>query len=112
MLRDGGGRVVGARLRSRGRPGEVRAGPGDRRRRPPLARRAGGGGAGHRPAGRHACATRYVYVAGLEDRGYRWHFGRGVAAGAIPTNDGLHAVFVGMPPARFRERRAARRPRR
>ena len=35
-------------------------------------------------AGRHACATRYAYVAGLEDRGYRWHFGRGVGGRGDP----------------------------
>ena len=37
-----------------------------------------------------------------EDRGYRWHFGRGASAGAIPTNGGLHVVFAGVPPVRFR----------
>ena len=101
MLRDAGGRVVGARLRSPDGPAEVCAdlviGADGRRSR--VARAVG---ARTTEAGRHACATRYVYASGLEDRGYRWHFGRGVAAGAIPTNDGLHAVFVGMSPARFR----------
>ena len=53
-------------------------------------------------AGRHAGATVYGYVAGLADRGYRWHYGIGATAGAIPTNDGLHVVFAGIPPARFR----------
>jgi 2-polyprenyl-6-methoxyphenol hydroxylase-like FAD-dependent oxidoreductase len=101
VLRGAGGRVVGARLRSEAGTAEVGAdlviGADGRRSR--VARAVG---ARTTVAGRHACATRYVYVSGLEDRGYRWHFGHRAAAGAIPTNDGLHAVFVGMPPARFR----------
>jgi flavin-dependent dehydrogenase len=101
VLRDGGGRVVGARLRTGEGPVEVGAGlvVGADGRRSRVARAVG---ARTTAAGRNAGATRYVYVSGLEDRGYRWHFGQGVAAGAIPTNDGLHAVFVGMRPARFR----------
>ena len=101
VLRDAGGRVTGARLRTPEGPVEVGAGlvVGADGRRSRVARAVG---ARTTLAGRHACATRYVYVSGLEDRGSRWHFGRGVAAGAIPTNGGLHAVFVGMTPARFR----------
>ncbi len=101
VLRDGTGRVIGARLRTADTAFEVRAGLviGADGRRSRVARAVD---ARVTTAGRHACAARYVYVSGLEDRGYRWHFGRGATAGAIPTNDGLHAVFVGLPPARFR----------
>jgi 2-polyprenyl-6-methoxyphenol hydroxylase-like FAD-dependent oxidoreductase len=59
-------------------------------------------GAPARHHGRHAAATLYAYVAGIEDRGNRWHYAPGAAAGAIPTNAGLHVVFVAIPPARFR----------
>jgi 2-polyprenyl-6-methoxyphenol hydroxylase-like FAD-dependent oxidoreductase len=101
VLRGAGGRVVGARLRTADGAVEVGAelviGADGRRSR--VARAVG---ARTTLACRHACASRYVYVSGIEDRGYRWHFGHRAAAGAIPTNGGLHAVFVGMPPARFR----------
>ncbi len=102
VLRDGAGRVCGARLRTAAGVRDVRAGLviGADGRRSRVARATG---ARVVTAGRHACATRYAYVAGLEDRGYRWHFGHGAAAGAIPTNGGLHVVFASMPPARFRD---------
>jgi flavin-dependent dehydrogenase len=51
----------------------------------------------------HAGAALYAYVAGLADRGYRWHYAPGVGSGAIPTNDGLHCVFVSVPPQRYRQ---------
>ena len=37
--------------------------------------------------------------------GYEWAYGAGVAAGLIPTNDGLTCVFVGTAPQRMRELR-------
>ena len=55
-----------------------------------------------RHAGVHAAASVYAYVAGIADRGNRWHYAPGAAAGVIPTNDGLHVVFASVPPARFR----------
>jgi flavin-dependent dehydrogenase len=43
----------------------------------------------------------YGYFPGLERDLYDWHFGTGVTAGVIPTNDGTANVFVGMPQERF-----------
>ena len=101
VLRDNSGRVTGVRLRAGDAalyvPANLVIGADGRRSR--VARAVD---APVTAAGRNACAVRYVHVSGIEDRGYRWHFGRGVTAGVIPTNDGLHCVFVGMPPARFR----------
>ena len=57
-------------------------------------------------AGAHTAAYAYGYwpAAGLD--GYHWHYGDGLSAGAIPTNDGLACVFVGGPPAVVARRRA------
>jgi flavin-dependent dehydrogenase len=46
----------------------------------------------------------YAYWQGLELDGTHWYYAPGVAAGAIPTNEGLSCVFVGMPPSRYRAR--------
>lgn len=51
--------------------------------------------------GRWSTASTYAHVAGLEVDGYQWHFGLGVASGAIPTNDGRTCVFAAVPSARF-----------
>ncbi len=48
-------------------------------------------------------ATIYAYFPGMENQGYRWSYRPGISAGAIPTNDDAHCVFVGMPPSRVRE---------
>jgi flavin-dependent dehydrogenase len=56
--------------------------------------------------GRSAGAVLYRYYAGLPTVGYEWAYGAGVAAGLIPTNDGLTCVFVGTSPARMRELRS------
>jgi flavin-dependent dehydrogenase len=53
-------------------------------------------------AGMRAASVTFAYVEGLEDRGYRWHYGRGASAGAIPTNFGQHCVFASVPPERYR----------
>jgi flavin-dependent dehydrogenase len=53
-------------------------------------------------AGKHPGAYVYSYWQGLELDGTHWHYAPGVAAGAIPTNEGLSCVFVGMPPGRYR----------
>ncbi len=45
----------------------------------------------------------YGYFANIVDNGFHWYFNDGVAAGAIPTNDGLHCVFVGVHRDRFAE---------
>lgn len=52
--------------------------------------------------GRHPGSYVYAYWKGLELDGTHWHYGSHVAAGAIPTNEGLSCVFVGMPPGRYR----------
>ena len=51
---------------------------------------------------RSAGAVLYRYYAGLPTIGYEWAYGDGVAAGLIPTNDGLTCVFVGTAPQRMR----------
>jgi flavin-dependent dehydrogenase len=53
-------------------------------------------------AGVAAGATVYAHFSGIEDRGYRWFYGSSAAAGAIPTNEGRHAVFATVPPVRLR----------
>lgn len=54
--------------------------------------------------GRHASATIIAYVegAGLPTDSYIFSYGAGIAAGSIPTTDGLHCVFVAMRPEEFR----------
>lgn len=47
--------------------------------------------------GKNSTAVIYGYFPGLRNRGYRWHFVPGATAGAIPTNDGEHCVFVSVP---------------
>jgi len=101
VLRDGDGRVEGALVRTSEGLTPIRAGIviGADGRRSRLARAVA---APTRHAGTHAAASVYAYVAGIADRGNRWHYAPGAAAGVIPTNDGLHVVFVAVPPARFR----------
>ncbi len=45
--------------------------------------------------GHHSGAYAYGHwpAAGLD--GYHWHYGHGLSAGAVPTNDGLACVFIG-----------------
>ena len=50
----------------------------------------------------HRTATVYGYFPGIENQGYRWFFGDGVSAGAIPTNDGLHCVFAACRPRDYK----------
>ena len=38
---------------------------------------------------------------GLPDDGLHWYFAQGAAAGVIPTNQGQHCVFVGLPREQF-----------
>ncbi|MET0458122.1 MAG: FAD-dependent monooxygenase [Ilumatobacteraceae bacterium] len=45
--------------------------------------------------GHGATSYLYRYWSGVETDGYDWMFRSGVAAGVIPTNDGLACVFVG-----------------
>jgi flavin-dependent dehydrogenase len=55
--------------------------------------------------GRSGGAVLYRYHADLPTVGYEWAYGEGVAAGLIPTNDGLTCVFVGTTPRRMRDLR-------
>jgi 2-polyprenyl-6-methoxyphenol hydroxylase-like FAD-dependent oxidoreductase len=48
----------------------------------------------------NAAASIYGHWSGLNVEGYHWHFGHGVAAGAIPSNHSV-CVFAGMPSHRF-----------
>jgi 2-polyprenyl-6-methoxyphenol hydroxylase-like FAD-dependent oxidoreductase len=50
-------------------------------------------------------AVLYAYVADLPTAGYEWAYGPGVAAGLIPTNDGLTCVFAGTTPDRLAQAR-------
>jgi 2-polyprenyl-6-methoxyphenol hydroxylase-like FAD-dependent oxidoreductase len=49
----------------------------------------------------HAAAVIFAYWPGMDIEGYHWHYGQGVSAGAIPTNDGLTCVFVSGPAPGF-----------
>ena len=52
--------------------------------------------------GKYPGSCIYAYWQGLELDGTYWYYAPGVAAGAIPTNEGLSCVFVSMPPNRYR----------
>jgi 2-polyprenyl-6-methoxyphenol hydroxylase-like FAD-dependent oxidoreductase len=58
--------------------------------------------------GRWGSAVQYAYYAGLGGSGYEWAYRDGVAAGIIPTNDGLSCVFVATSPLRMRTLRMQR----
>lgn len=49
----------------------------------------------------HTGATAYTYFSELPQSGYHWYWNHGIAAGVIPTNDGLSCVFVEAPPDRM-----------
>jgi 2-polyprenyl-6-methoxyphenol hydroxylase-like FAD-dependent oxidoreductase len=49
----------------------------------------------------HATASIYGYWPAFDADSYHWYFNDGLAAGAIPTNDGMACVFVSLPPDRF-----------
>ncbi len=98
VVRDETGRVIGAILQGPdGTTEEVRAGLviGADGRRSAVARQVGAR-ATKLAAQTTACV--YQYFDGLIDDGYHWYYGPGVAAGAIPTNDGGHCVFVASDP--------------
>ena len=48
-------------------------------------------------SGTAAGRVRYGYWRDLEVDGYEWFYAPGRTAGAIPTNDGLTCVFLGVP---------------
>lgn len=66
---------------------------------------AGAVGAATERQADHASTVLYAYRAGLPTDGYEWAYAPGVAAGLIPTNDGLTCVFAGSTPAAVREAR-------
>lgn len=55
--------------------------------------------------GRYSAAVIYGYWRGLDLDGTHWQYGPDCASGAIPTNDGLACVFVGMRPGRYEAQR-------
>ena len=95
IVRDGAGRVVGARLRHDGQDRLVRCrwlvGADGARSR--VAREVGAPVV-HQAAG--STATAYAFVPGLPDSAYHNHFAGGAAAGLIPTNDGMANVWAGV----------------
>ncbi len=52
----------------------------------------------------HTTAAVYGYFQGLPDDGFHWYYRPGIAAGAIPTNDGAHCVFTCVPQPEFGDR--------
>lgn len=102
LIRDGAGRVRGARLElGDGRRAGVDAGlvvgaDGLRSRVAALA------GAPAERAGRHATAVIYGYWSELEADGYEWFYRPGASAGVIPTDAGQACVFAAMPAGRYR----------
>lgn len=64
-------------------------------------------GAAVQREGHHAGAVLYGYFRGLDLDGTHWHYGHGVAAGAIPTNNGEACVFAALRPDRYEARRGA-----
>jgi len=56
--------------------------------------------------GRSPAAVIYGYWRGLDLDGTHWQYGPDVTSGAIPTNDDLTCVFVGMRPGRYQAQRS------
>lgn len=50
----------------------------------------------------HATSCVYAYFNGLQNEGYQWFYNHVLAAGAIPTHNGLHCVFASTTTDRFR----------
>mgnify|MGYP001812143578 CR=1 FL=1 len=59
---------------------------------------------------RHSTACIYAYFREMPDDGYRWYYDLGLAAGAIPTNDRAHCVFVAAPAETVKQARSGRAP--
>ena len=103
LLFSAAGRVAGVEAVTADRRRiEIRAGIviGADGRRSTVARQVG---AAAHVTGAHASAAVYAYVAGLSDRGNRWHYAPGLSAGAIPTNGGLTCIFASVSPGRYRD---------
>jgi flavin-dependent dehydrogenase len=50
----------------------------------------------------HTTAVIFGYFPGIELSDYHWWYRPGIGAGAIPTNNGRHCIFVAVPPWRLR----------
>ena len=101
LVRSSSGRVSGVRLTdAAGETRRVEAGIviGADGARSGIARAVG---AEILRAGRHRGALLYGYWRGLPLDGTHWYYGKDVAAGAIPTNDGQACVFAAMRPERY-----------
>jgi flavin-dependent dehydrogenase len=102
LLRSDGGRVLGVRvLGGSGAVTPVRAGltVGADGIASVVAREVG---APYLSRGRFSSGILYRYVADVPSEGYVWGYGRGAAAGLIPTNAGETCVFVSATPSRMR----------
>jgi 2-polyprenyl-6-methoxyphenol hydroxylase-like FAD-dependent oxidoreductase len=103
LVRAGNGRVSGVRLRD-GRAPERQISAalviGADGVRSTVARLVG---AECYRSGRHATGGIFSYWSDTGIDGYRWYYGAGVSAGAIPTNDGLTCIFASVPKGRFHE---------
>jgi flavin-dependent dehydrogenase len=60
-----------------------------------------------RRRGKASGAVVYGYFSGLPADRYHWAYRPGVAAGVVPTNDGLACVWAGTSTAAFTQRRSA-----
>jgi flavin-dependent dehydrogenase len=103
LVRAGNGRICGVRLRdgtARERQVSAELVIGADGVRSTLARLVG---AGCYRTGRHATGVIFSYWSGTGFAGYHWYYGKGVSAGAIPTNDGLTCIFASVPQSRFQE---------
>lgn len=54
-------------------------------------------------AAQETAGVLYTFWRGRANAGNRWHYRPGVAAGEIPTHDGLTCVFTAVPSTRFRD---------
>lgn len=105
LLRDSSGKVFGVEIRDRdGRHHRVEADIviGADGARSSMAKSVG---AEILRQGLHPAAFIYGYWRGIELDGTHWQYALNTASGALPTNDGLACVFVGMPPDRYRPER-------
>jgi 2-polyprenyl-6-methoxyphenol hydroxylase-like FAD-dependent oxidoreductase len=110
LARDRAGRVVGVVVRNHlgatwtGRAGLVVGADG---RTSLVASKVG---APSVVAGSHAAAYVYGYWRAADLDGYHWHYGDGLSAGVIPTNDGLACMFAAGPAAVLEARMRHSRP--
>ena len=101
LLRDGSGRVRGAKIKGADGPALdvtsdlVIGADGIRSRVARIVKAEADYEASH------ASAAIYGYCKGLGLEGYHWFYNLGGAVGAIPTNDGDTCVFVSIPQDRF-----------